>query len=169
MPGVRTTCKQEIIWLSEMESKKEAAEGEGPDTEPTFDRFQRVKDRAAAAVHLKKGKSAVHKHPYWTGAELFMFAGCDLYSGRGSTDLSCGTANQYSCFLPCWAYCCMEALALETKVFFMGFPTRRHRNLWERGCFVSAQPVPGRASQNLLNLTNSTEPIQKNERKFNQQ
>lgn len=58
-----------------------------------------------------------------------MFAVCDLYAGRGSTDLSCGTANQYSCFLPCWAYCCMEALALETKVFFMGFPTRRHRNL----------------------------------------
>lgn len=37
----------------------------------------------------------------------------------------------------------MEALALETKVFFMGFPTRRHRNLWERGCFFSAQLLPG--------------------------
>lgn len=59
------------------------------------------------------------------------------------TDLSWGTANQYSCFLPCWAYCCMDALALETKVFFMGFPTRRHRNLWERCFFLSADPVPG--------------------------
>lgn len=57
------------------------------------------------------------------------FAFCDLCWDRGSAHLSCGTVNQYSCFLPCWAYCCMEALALETKVFFMGFPTRRHRNL----------------------------------------
>lgn len=63
--------------------------------------------------------------------------------GRCVTDLSCGTENQYSCFLPCWAYCCMEALALETKVFFMGFPTRRHKNLWERGFFFSAEPGIG--------------------------
>lgn len=60
---------------------------------------------------------------------------------RGGTDLSCGTENQYSCFLPCWAYCCMEALALETKVFFMGFPTRRQRNLWERVFFPSTDPA----------------------------
>lgn len=72
-----------------------------------------------------------------------MFALCDLYLEGGSTNLSCGTANQYSCFLPCWAYCCMEALALETKVFLMGFPTRRHKNLWDRVCFFSAQLVPG--------------------------
>lgn len=54
MSHVRATCKQEIIWLSEMELKKEAAEGERPDTEPAFDRFRRVKGRAAAAVHLKE-------------------------------------------------------------------------------------------------------------------
>lgn len=64
-------------------------------------------------------------------------------SGRcgSATDLSWGTANQYSFFLPSWAYCCMEALALETKVFFMGFPTLKHRNLWERCFFFSADPV----------------------------
>lgn len=60
---------------------------------------------------------------------------------RGGTDLSCGTENQYSCFLPCWAYCCMEALAFETKVFFIGFPTRRQRNLWERVFFPSTDPA----------------------------
>lgn len=59
-----------------------------------------------------------------------------------ATDLSLGTANQYSCFLPCWAYCCMEALALETNVFFIGFPTLRQRNLW-LWCFLfSVDIVP---------------------------
>lgn len=46
--------------------------------------------------------------------------------------LSCGTANQYSCFLSLCAYCCIVALAWETNVFLMGFPTLRHRNLWDR-------------------------------------
>lgn len=54
MSPVRATCKQE---------KKESAEGERPDTEPTFHRFRRVKDRAAAAVHLKE-ESLQYKQPY---------------------------------------------------------------------------------------------------------
>lgn len=67
MSRVRGTCKQEIIWLSEMESKKEAAEGERPDTEPTFHRFRRVKDRAAAAVHLKKESLQYTNNPIEQG------------------------------------------------------------------------------------------------------
>lgn len=47
------------------------------------------------------------------------------------THLSWGTANQYSCLRSRCAYCCMEALALDTNVFFMALPTRRHRNLWD--------------------------------------
>lgn len=58
--------------------------------------------------------------------------------------LSCGTANQYSCFLSLCAYCCIDALACETNVFLMGFPTLRHRNLWDR-CrlfsFVREEPI----------------------------
>lgn len=58
--------------------------------------------------------------------------------------LSCGTANQYSCFLSLCAYCCIVALAWETNVFLMGFPTLRQRNLWDL-CrlfsFITEEPI----------------------------
>lgn len=60
-----------------------------------------------------------------------LLAIADFYSFPLSY-LSCGTANQYSCFLSLCAYCCIVALAWETNVFLMGFPTLRHRNLWDR-------------------------------------
>lgn len=125
---VRAPCEQEIILLSEMEAKKEAAEGVRTDRKSLSDWFQTEKDRVAAAAYIKTIKKPQKTNNRTEQGCNCTFALCD-YSDRGSTDLSCGTANQYSCFLPCCAYCCMEALALETKVFFMGFPTRRHRNL----------------------------------------
>lgn len=67
MSCVRATCKQEIIWLSEMESKKETAEGERPDTEPPFDRFRGRKDGAAAAVHLKEESLQYTNNPIEQG------------------------------------------------------------------------------------------------------
>lgn len=72
-----------------------------------------------------------------------LLAIADLYSLPPSY-LSCGTANQYSCFLSLCAYCCIVALAWETNVFLMGFPTLRHRNLWDRYrlfSFITEEPI----------------------------
>lgn len=66
---VRAPCEQEIILPSEMEAKKEAAEGVRTDRKSLSDWFQTEKDGVAAAAYIKTIKKPTEdKQPYWTGA-----------------------------------------------------------------------------------------------------